>query len=133
MDLKDFINKNYTYAVVGASNDKDKYGNKVFLDLKEAGYKVIPISLHEEEIEGTKAYKSLKEAHSIDVVVTLVPPKVTEKVLEKVLRKGIKKVWMQPGSESKKAINYCKENNIDYNENPSEIMPCIMIVRRQNA
>lgn len=48
-----------------------------------------------------------------DVVDVVVPPKVTEHTVETCRKLGITKVWMQPGSESKKAIKFCEENGID--------------------
>ena len=111
---EDFINKTHTYAIVGASNNPTKYGYKVLKNLRESGYTVIPINPKEDNIQGIKAYKTLKSYNSkINVVIFIVPPPVTEKVLEELNLLKIKKAWMQPGSESKKAISYCKIHNID--------------------
>ena len=49
-----------------------------------------------------------------DFVITIVPPKVTEKTVEQCKILGIDKIWMQPRSESEKAIEFCKENNIQF-------------------
>ncbi len=120
------INKNYTYAVVGASNDSSKYGNKVFLDLLEGGYRVIPINPKEAKIAGEKVYRTLSDFEGvIDVVIFVVPPAVTEKVLAEVLSLEIKNVWMQPGSESDEALEFCKKNNIRAISNS-----CIMVQRK---
>lgn len=117
------IDKNYNYAIVGASNNKDKYGFKVLSDLLEAGFRVVPINPKETEILGRKTYPSLSECREkIDVVVFVVPPKITEKVLEEVLKLEIKNVWMQPGSESEEAIKICEKNNINLIQNA-----CIML------
>lgn len=119
------IDKNFIYAVVGASNNPEKYGHKVLADLKNSGYKVVPINPNENEILELKAYKNLSEFEgSFDVVVFVVPPAVTEKILKEILELGIKNVWMQPGSESKKAIEFCNKNNINLIQNA-----CIMINR----
>lgn len=53
------INKDYLYAVIGASNNKEKIGYKVFKDLLEGGYKVIPINPTEKEILGKQVYRTL--------------------------------------------------------------------------
>ena len=92
------IDKNLTYAVVGASNDENKYGHKVFDDLLENGYHVIPINPNEEEdILDQEVFPTLSSVpEKIDVVIFVVPPTVTEKVLEEVKSLGIKNVWMQP-------------------------------------
>ncbi|PLX20944.1 CoA-binding protein [Candidatus Parcubacteria bacterium] len=121
------IDKKYTYAIVGASNNEEKYGYKVLRDLKDAGYKVVPINPREKEILGLRAYLKLSDyKEGIDVVVFVVPPQVTEAVLKEVRELEIKNVWMQPGSESWEAIEYCEKNNINYIHNA-----CIMIDRKQ--
>jgi len=124
---KNFISKDYTYAVIGASNNPDKYGYKVFANLKEGGYNIIPVNLKEEYIQGIKAYSSVKDIPvRVNVAVFITPPEATEQVVIDVYEAGIKKVWMQPRSESEKAINFCISNGIQcvYNE-------CIMVERRK--
>ena len=107
------ISKDFVYAVVGASNNKDKFGYKISRDLIEIGLKIIPINLKEKSILNLKTYTRLSDyPGKIDVVVFIVPPEVTKKVLREVNELEIKKVWMQPGSESKKAIAYCREKRI---------------------
>lgn len=119
------INKDYTYAVIGASQDEEKYGYKVLKDLKESGYRVIPINPRSEEILGLKTYKNILDIEEdIDVAIFVVPPSVSERVIMDVKNKGIKNVWFQPGSESKEVIEYCKNNEIKYINNA-----CIMIER----
>ncbi len=120
------INKNYNYVVVGASENQEKYGFKVLADLKSAGYKVFPVNPKAGELLGLKVYKSLSEiSKNIDVVIFVVPPKVGEQVILEVKNLGIKKVWLQPGSESQKIIDFCKENGIECIHNA-----CIMIERK---
>jgi predicted CoA-binding protein len=108
------INKEYLYAVVGASQDESKYGFQVLKDLRDADYKVVPINLHEKEILGLKVYPSLKSLpEKADLVIIVVPPQVALEVLEEVRDLKINKVWMQPGSESEEALKYCEEHKID--------------------
>ena len=130
-DPNKIINKDYTYAIIGASNNTEKYGHKVLNDLKNSGYKVIPINPKGEKILGLKTYKTLEEANeeqkNIDVVIFVVPPRITEDILNSVKKINIKKVWLQPGSESKEAIEFCKENNIECVHDM-----CIMIRRISN-
>ncbi len=117
------IDKKYTYAIVGASSNEEKYGHKVLKDLFEAGFSVVPINPKETDILGLKTYSKISDYEdNIDVVVFVVPPSVTEKILEEVSEQGIENVWMQPGSESKNAIEICKKNNINLIQNA-----CIML------
>ena len=115
MSLQEFLDKRNILAVVGASRNKEKYGYKLYKALKNAGYTVYPVNPNADEIDGDKCYKSISEVpKKPDVVITVVPPKVTEKIIENVASLGIKKVWMQPGSESDEAIEKCKKRGIEY-------------------
>lgn len=102
------------YAIVGASNNKEKYGYKVLKNLMKKGFNVVPINPYEEKILKLKVFKMLSEIENVDTVIFIVPPPITEKILKDVKSLNIKNVWMQPGSESNKAIQFCKENNINY-------------------
>jgi len=112
--IKEFLKKENIFAVIGVSRNKEKYGYKVYQDLKEAGYKIYPINPTTEEIDGEKCYPSLEELpKKPDVVVIIVPPEIAYKIAEKCKELNINKIWMQPGSESKESIDFCKENNIE--------------------
>ena len=111
--IDEFLDKNNIFAVVGVSRDVKKYGNKVFNELKEAGYQVYPINPNTNEIFGNKCYPNLNKLPvKPDVVNIVVPPKVTEKIVKQCKNLKINKIWMQPGSESDKAIKFGKENCI---------------------
>ena len=111
--MENIINEKFTYAVVGASNDEEKYGFKVLKDLSDAQYKVIPINPKEDEIYNLKAYASLSAVvDKIDVLVCVVPPKITYDIVKEAYNLGIDKIWMQPGSESDSAIEFCDKNNM---------------------
>ena len=112
--INKFLDKKNVFAVVGVSKESEKYGNKVYFDLKNAGYDVYPINPNARKISNYKCYSKLENLPKIpDVVDIVVPPGVTEKIVKECKNLGIKMVWMQPGSESEKALLYCKENNID--------------------
>ena len=112
--IKEYLKKNNVFAVVGASRNPNKYGYKVYKDLKNAGYEVYPINPKADEVLEDKSYSNLKELPKIpDVVDIVVPPKITEKIVAECKKLKIKKIWMQPGSESKESIEYCKKYGID--------------------
>ena len=120
------INKDFLYAVIGASNNKEKYGYKVFKDLLEWWYKVLPINPNEQEILGIQVSPTLSATEKkIDVVIFVTPPVVTEKVLEEVKQLKIGNVWMQPWAQSDAAIDFCKKNGIECVHDA-----CIMIQRK---
>jgi predicted CoA-binding protein len=126
MDFKSFLDKKNVIAIVGASDNRDKYGNIIYRDLRDADYKVIPVNPNADIVEGDKCYHSLSEIPiKIDVVDTVVPPHITEQIVKECKKIGITKVWMQPGSESEEAVIFCKDNGIEVvYEN------CIMAQRR---
>jgi len=112
--INEFLNKKNIFAVVGVSRNPEKYGHKVYKNLKEKGYKVYPVNPKAKKILSYKSYSSLKDLpEKPDVVNIVVPPKITEKIVRECKNLKIKKVWMQPGSESEKAIKFCKENDIE--------------------
>jgi len=124
--IADFLEKMNVFAVVGVSRDSNKYGHQVYRDLRNAGYRVYPVNPNVDEVLGDKCYPSL-EALPVkpDVVDIVVPPKVTEAIVKTCKKLGIRKVWMQPGSESEAAISFCRENGIDVVHDV-----CVMVERR---
>ncbi len=93
------------FAVVGASTDRSKYGNKVLRCYKQNNLEVVPINPTAAEVEGLPAYPDLAAAPGkFDGVSIITPPPVTERVVNDALHIGIKNIWMQPGAESDSAI-----------------------------
>ena len=102
-----------TFAVVGATDNPKKYGNQIFKNLKSRGYEVYPVNPKLKELDGVKCYPSLVDIPvKVNVVDFVVPPQVTEVILKDCRQLGLKRIWLQPGSESKAAIDYCRENNL---------------------
>ena len=106
--IPDFIGRR-TWAVVGVSQDANKYGARIFRTLREAGYAVYPVNPKGGDIDGSPVYRSLADLPSKPEVVDLVvPPEVTEQVVRAAHDLGLMRIWMQPGSESDAAIEYCQ-------------------------
>ncbi len=115
--IKNFLNKKNTIGFVGATIEKEKWGFKKYKEIKDAGFKVYPVNPKYGRVDGDKCFPNLKSLIDFlhekpDFVITIIPPKVTEKIVEQCKIFGIDKVWMQPGSESEKAIKFCEENGI---------------------
>src|SRR5947209_7781721 len=88
-------------AVIGASNDRQKFGNRAVRAFRQQGYTVVPVNPNEAQVEGLKAYASVLDVPGpIDMASFYVPPDVGERVIEEVARKGIGEVWLNPGAES---------------------------------
>lgn len=93
------------YAVVGASSDREKYGNKVLRAYQQHGMEVYPINPRATEIEGLKAYATLADVPAkLRAISVITPPAITEQVVEAAAAAGVRMVWMQPGAESDEAI-----------------------------
>jgi len=121
------LDRKNVFAVVGASRNPEKYGHKVFRDLLEAGYEVYPVNPRADEVLGQKCYPDLRSLPKRpDVVVFVVPPRITEALAQQCVELGVKFVWMQPGAESEEAIRALEEAGITVFHNI-----CIMITRRE--
>jgi predicted CoA-binding protein len=94
-----------SFAVVGASSDRGKYGNKVLRSYIQAGRRVYPVNPKAGEIEGLRAYPDLaslpERVHGVSIIT---PPEITVGIVEQAARAGIRHLWMQPGAESEEAI-----------------------------
>jgi len=111
--IKDFLNKKNVFVVVGVSKNNEKYGAKVYIALKKAGYKTYPINPNQDKILGNQCYPKLENLpEKPDIVNIVVPPSITKEIVKECNKLGIDKVWMQPGSESEESITYCKDNKI---------------------
>jgi len=98
------------WAVVGASTNRNKYGNKVLRVYMQTNRKVYPVNPRAAEVEGLKAYPDLaslpEKVHGISIIT---PPAVTENIVEEAARLGIKHLWMQTGAESDEAVRRGEE------------------------
>lgn len=93
------------FAVAGASSNRRKYGNKVLRCYLQNNRLAIPINPNEGEVEGLITYPSLLDLpEPVESVSIITPPAVTEKVVEDAIEAGAKHLWMQPGAESRAAI-----------------------------
>jgi hypothetical protein len=110
MDPHEVLRNSKAFAVVGATRNKDKYGYQIFRILTDYGYKAYAVNPNYDSIDGCPCYPSLAELpEKPDVVVTVVPPEVTEKIIGEAHRKGIPTVWMPPGSGSEAAVRACED------------------------
>lgn len=102
--IQDFLAQP-VWAVVGASDNPRKWGNRLFRNLLSKGYAVYPVNVRDQVIDGHRTFPSLAALpRKPDVVDTVVPPDQTDKVVAEALALGISRIWMQPGSESDAAI-----------------------------
>ena len=90
-----------TVAVIGASTDRRKFGNKGVRAFQKAGWRVFPVNPNEGQVEGLEAIGSVTDiAEPLDVVSLYVPAAVGVKLLPAIAAKGPGEVWVNPGAES---------------------------------
>ena len=95
-----------TIAIIGASKDRGKFGNKSVRAYLNRGHRVFPVNLHEETIEGIPAFRSLLDIpENLDRVSMYLPPEKTIKMLEDIAKKGTKELFLNPGSESTEVVD----------------------------
>lgn len=112
------------FAVVGASRDRAKYGNKVLRAYLQRGYRVLAVNPHETEVEGVSSYPDLASLpERVEAVSIITPPPVTERIVEQAAAAGVRHLWMQPGAESPEAIRRAKRLGM----NVISSGPCILV------
>ncbi len=122
-------NRKNSIALVGASNNPKKYGNKILLDLLEKGHIVYPINKNESQIEGLKSYKKVSDLPSIPSIINfVVPPNEGIEVTKDLVKKGYDNFWYQPGAESIEISNFLESNKKNFIDDK-----CIMVVTRLSA
>jgi uncharacterized protein len=90
-----------TVAVIGASNDRSKFGNKAVRAFLQQGYEVWPVNPKEQTIEGLPAFKDIRAVPRRPGKVSVyLPPPVLLKVLPEIAAKGCDELWLNPGTES---------------------------------
>ena len=95
-----------TVAVVGASSNREKFGNKALRAFAQRGYTVIPINPTETEIEGYPAFRSVLDVPgTIDLATLYVPPPVGLRVMDDLARKGVPEVWLNPGADDRSVVD----------------------------
>ena len=104
-----------TVAIIGASADRQKYGNKSVRAHLNQGYDVYPVHPGASEIEGLSAYPSLSEVpvRDLDRISVYVPPEVGIQLLEEIQKHGAKEVWFNPGSDSPELIARAQELGLE--------------------
>ncbi len=104
-----------TVAVVGASADRSKFGNKAVRAHLQQGYEVFPVNPKGGQIEGLTVYRNLAEipAEHLSRVSMYVPPGVGSGILGEIVAKGCDEFWLNPGSESDDLVEQARQMGLD--------------------
>lgn len=112
------------FGIIGASKDRDKYGNKVVRCYMQHQKTIYPVHPKEKMIEGLSCLRSVAELpNNVNSISIITPSVITEQIVEQAIIKKIKNIWMQPGAESFKAIKSCQKHNINIIAGG----PCILV------
>lgn len=107
--LKNEMLEKRVWAVVGVTNNKERFGYKIFRTLMEHGYETYGVNPKYEEIDGKKIYPNLKSIpKNIEVVDVVIPPKAAMELLDEIKEQGIEYVWFQPGTYDEEVMEKAK-------------------------
>ena len=120
--LETLQNKNNLIAIVGASNDPKKYGNKILLDLISKGHNVAPINNKEDYIAGIRSYESVLYLNDVPSIINFVVPKTGFKITKELVENDFDNFWYQPGAESKEISTLLINKNKNFIDDK-----CIMV------
>ena len=97
-------------AILGASSNRAKFGNKSVRAHQMAGYEVIPVNPRGGEIEGQTALTSLNEiTQPLDRISVYLPPAILLNTLDEIAATGCDEIWLNPGCDSADVLARCKE------------------------
>lgn len=125
--IEEFLNAS-TFAVAGASQDRSKYGNKVFRAIVGSGRTVYPLNPTALEVEGQTAYASIIHLPVVPESLSIVtPPNVTGPMIQQAIAAGVKNIWMQPGAENAQASQIAREAGLNVIDDGSCILVSLSI------
>ena len=95
-----------TVAVIGASSNREKFGNKALRAFAQRGYTVIPINPTETQVEGHPAFRSVLDVPgAIDLATLYVPGPIGVRVMDDLAKKGVPEVWLNPGADDRAVVD----------------------------
>lgn len=100
-------------AIIGASANREKLGNKAVRAFRLAGNEVFPINLNEKIIEGVKVYQKISDVpEKIDIVSMYVKPEIGLTLAPGIIEKGVKEVYINPGAGSEALVGYLEDRGV---------------------
>lgn len=113
------------WAVVGANQDQEKYGNMIFRKLKSKGYEVYPVNPMYDTVEGDKCYKDITSLPVVpEVIDMVVSPKRGRAFIDEAARLGIKYIWLQPGTYDAELLKQIEDLGLQ------QVQACVLVAVR---
>lgn len=123
--LEEGMLKKKVWAVVGANDDPEKYGNMIFKKLISRGYKVFPVNPRHESVEGYPCYKDLSSLpEKPEVIDMVVSPKRGKAILEEAAKMGIENIWFQPGTYDDELLEFAAAKGL------TAVQSCVLVALR---
>lgn len=122
IDIKESMLEKKIWAVIGANDNPNKFGNIIYKRLKSEGYTVYPINPMYENVEGDPCYPDLESLpEKPEVLDMVVSPKRGRVFIEEAARLGIKNIWLQPGTHDPELMTLIEEKQL------SAIQACVLV------
>lgn len=103
-----------TVAILGASSDRGKFGNKALRAFRANGFTVIPINPREKTVEGETAYASVLDyPGTIDEASVYLPPAIGLVAMDQLKAKGVPVVWLNPGADGPEVVARARALGLD--------------------
>lgn len=119
--------KSSVIAIVGATDNLEKYGAIIYRDMKSRGYQVLPVNPYRTEVDEDPCFPDLSGLPTKpDIIDLVVPPSIGLLVAKEAVRLGYGNLWLQPGAESPELIGYLEEQGVDFTYDS-----CIMVQSRR--
>lgn len=116
-----------TWAVVGASDNRAKFGNRIYRVLRDRGYVVYPVNPAMATVEGDPAFPDVRSLPAgVEVLDIVIPPPRVPPVLDQAKEAGITRIWLQPGAESPDVLAHAAALGLDVIAGG----PCAMVEAR---
>jgi uncharacterized protein len=110
--IHDFL-KQKKIAIVGVSRSGRKFSNTIWQELKDKGYQTFAVNPNSTTIRGETCYRSIAELPAgVDGLVMVIPPVQTIEAVRQARTAGIKRIWLQQGSESQQVVDFCLQNSM---------------------
>lgn len=123
--LEESMLEKKVWAVIGANEDPEKFGSRIYKKLKSYGYKVYPVNPGYETVDGDKCYKNLSSLPEVpEVVDMVVSPKRGKSVIEEAASLGIKNIWLQPGTYDDEIMALIEEKGLN------GVQACVLVALR---
>jgi len=98
-----------TVAIIGASGNRQKFGNKAVRAFLQQGYTVYPVNPNEPEVEELATFKTIRDVPVRPQMISVyVPPPIVLKVLPDIAARGCDELWLNPGTESEAVLAEAK-------------------------